>query len=233
MKNKKVLFFDLDDTLITCSGYYDEVEKKIANEIYKHNKQYSIEEIRKKYNEIQEENVKKRGYGPENFTISAMQVASEIMGYDYFKLKIGDKIEEFTKVLFDLPVELIDGVEETIKYLHDKGYELNILTKGMEDVQRKRVENLAIKDYFNGYEIVKYKDKNDYLNVLNKYKLEPENCYMIGNSPKADINEAKLAGLNTIYIPNEYTWGYEEDGIIEEGPETKTLSRIEEMMNIL
>ena len=33
--------------------------------------------------------------------------------------------------------------------------------------------------------------------------------------------------------PNEYTWGYEEDGIIEEGPETKTLSRIEEMMNIL
>ena len=31
MKNKKVLFFDLDDTLITCSGYYDEVEITMPN----------------------------------------------------------------------------------------------------------------------------------------------------------------------------------------------------------
>ena len=68
---------------------------------------------------------------------------------------------------------------------------------------------------------------------LKKYKLEPQNCYMIGNSPKGDINEAKKAGLNTIYIPNEHTWNYEEEKISLEKPETSVLNNILEIKNIL
>ena len=146
---------------------------------------------------------------------------------------MAEYIEKECAILYDLPMELIDGVEETVKYLYDKGYNMNIITKGMQDVQEKRVSKLTIKKYFKKYEIVGHKEKDDYIHITEKYGLEPNDCYMIGNSPKGDINEAKLAGFNTIYIPNEHTWGYENEEILDCEPETKVLSSITQMMEIL
>lgn len=233
MIKNKVLFFDLDDTLIKCSGYYYEIEDKVAQKILEYSDKYKFKEIKEMFNTMQANNLIEHGYGPENFRISLMQIASEIIGYNFFKDNISEYIKELTEPLYDSPIELLDDVEETIDYLYNKGYEMYIITKGMKDVQKRRVEKLSINHYFKDYEIVKHKEKSDYIEILKKLKLEPEICYMIGNSPKGDINEAKQAGLNTIYIPSKYTWGCENEEISKQKPETKILSRISEIKNIL
>ena len=102
----------------------------------------------------------------------------------------------------------------------------------MEDVQKRRVEALSIKKYFADYTIVKHKTKSDYEEILKKYNLKPEDCYMIGNSPKGDINEAKKAGFNTVYIPNEHTWSYEDEKVDDALPKTNVLKNIKEIKNI-
>lgn len=230
---KKHLFFDLDDTLIKCSGYFYDVEDVVAKKILEYNKQYTYDEIRIKFNEKQFENLEKHGYGPANFECSLMQVAYEMIGYEFFSDNIQSFIKKESEILYNGDIELIEGAKEVVEYLYDKGYEMSIITKGMEDVQTKRVEGLSIKNYFKDYHIVKHKLKEDYEELLKEYKLEPQNCYMIGNSPKGDINEAKKAGLNTIYIPNEHTWNYEEEQISEEAPVTNILKNIVEIKNIL
>jgi putative hydrolase of the HAD superfamily len=230
--NNKVLFFDLDDTLIKCSGYYYEVEDRILSKFIEYNPSYTLKELKKTFNDKQWSNVKDHGYGPPNFMYSAMQIGAEIVGYNFFKDNLIDFINNEVKPLFDSPLELLDGVEETVRYLHDKGYRMSIITKGANDVQKNRVEKLSINQFFNSYEIVKHKEKDDYLTILEKYKLDAENCYMIGNSPKGDINEAKLAGFKTIFIPNEHTWEYEDVKIIENGPKTIILNNIKELIKI-
>ena len=90
-----------------------------------------------------------------------------------------------------------------------------------------------IKNYFKDYHIVKHKLKSDYEEILKSCKLEADNCFMIGNSPKGDINEAKLAGLNTIFIPNDQTWSSEDEAISEALPKTFELENILEMKMIL
>ena len=229
---KKHLFFDLDDTLIKCSGYFYDVEDVVAKKILEYTDAYSYTEIKVKFNEKQFANLEKHGYGPQNFECSLMQVACEIIGYDFFKDNIQSFIKNEAEVLYNGDIELIDGAEETVEYLYKKGYEMSIITKGMQDVQKKRVESLSIKKYFKDYHIVKHKLKSDYEELLKEYKLKPEDCYMIGNSPKGDINEAKKAGLNTIYIPNEHTWNYEDEEISEDAPKTNVLENIMEIKNI-
>lgn len=229
---KKHLFFDLDDTLIKCSGYFYEIEDVVAKKILEYTRKYTYDEIRNQFNKKQFENIEKYGYGPLNFECSIMQATYEIIGFEFFKDNLQDFIKKETKMLYNQKIELIDGVKESIKYLYDKGYEMSIITKGMEDVQRKRVEGLSIKKYFKDYHIVKHKLKSDYEELLNKYNLKPEECYMIGNSPKGDINEAKKAGLNTVYIPNEHTWSYEDEEISMEKPETSVLNNILDIKNI-
>ena len=135
----KHLFFDLDDTLIKCSGYFYDVEDVVAKKILEYNLEYTYDEIRKIFNEKQFENLEKHGYGPQNFECSLMQVAYEIIGYDFFKDDIQSYIKKESEVLYNGEVELIDGAKETIEYLFKKGYEMSIITKGMEVVQKKNV----------------------------------------------------------------------------------------------
>lgn len=230
---EKTLFFDLDDTLIKCSGYYDEVEDRVISELCKYTNDYNYDELRKAFNIRQAENLLEYGYGPKNYVLSLKQIAEETTNENYEKYNLAEYIEKECAILYDLPMELLDGVEETVKYLYNKGYDMNIITKGMQEVQEKRVSKLTIKKYFKKYEIVGHKEKDDYIHITEKYGLDPNTCYMIGNSPKGDINEAKLAGFNTIYIPNEHTWGYENEEILDCEPETKVLSSITQMMEIL
>ena len=230
---KKHLFFDLDDTLIKCSGYFYDVEDLVAEKILEYTKKYTHEEIKKEFNKQQYANMEEHGYGPSNFECSLMQVAYKLVGYDFFKDNLQDFIKDEAKILYNGDIELIDGAKESVEYLYNKGYEMSIITKGMKDVQKRRVEELSIKNYFKDYHIVKHKLKSDYEELLKIYNLKPEQCYMIGNSPKGDINEAKKAGLNTIYIPSEHTWNYEDEKIIELEPITNVLNNITEITNIL
>ena len=89
----KHLFFDLDDTLIKCSGYFYDVEDVVAKKILEYNRKYTYDEIILKFNVKKIENIDKHGFGPQNFECSLMQVASEIIGYEFFR----DDIQSFIK----------------------------------------------------------------------------------------------------------------------------------------
>ena len=41
-----------------------------------------------------------------------------------------------------------------------------------------------------------------YQSVISKYDLLPDATWMIGNSPKSDINPALAAGLNAVFVPH-------------------------------
>lgn len=229
----KYLFFDMDDTLIKCSGYFYDVEDIVAKKLLEYTDKYSFEKIKNMFNAKQLENIDEHGYGPDNFKFSLMQVGSEIAGYYFFSDNLSSFIEETAKVLYESPIELIDGVKETIEYLYEKGYDMYIITKGSKKVQTDRFERLPIRKCFKDYYIVKHKLKSDYEEILKSCNLEPKNCFMIGNSPKGDINEAKLAGLNTIYIPNGDTWAPEDEVISDALPKTYELKNFIEMKDVL
>ena len=44
---------------------------------------------------------------------------------------------------------------------------------------------------------------------MEKYGLVREQTWMIGNSPKSDINPALEAGLHAVFVPHNNTWELE------------------------
>jgi putative hydrolase of the HAD superfamily len=42
-------------------------------------------------------------------------------------------------------------------------------------------------------------------------KMDPAATWMVGNSPKSDINPALAAGLAAVLVPNENTWSLERE----------------------
>jgi putative hydrolase of the HAD superfamily len=112
-------------------------------------------------------------------------------------------------------MEIIAGVTETLQYLAPK-HHLIMMTKGNLTEQSSKIERSGLKEYFSAIEIVAEKDVATYRSIIDKYGLAPDSSWMIGNSPKSDINPAIAAGLNAIFVPHDNTWILEHEEVCSE-----------------
>ncbi len=52
-----------------------------------------------------------------------------------------------------------------------------------------------------------------YAQLVQDRSLIPDRTWMIGNSPKSDINPALAVGLNAVFVPHAHTWVLERQEI--------------------
>ena len=110
-------------------------------------------------------------------------------------------------------IHVSTGVEETLEYLVTR-HDLTICTKGQSEEQKLKVDRSGLAVYFGHCEIVPEKHPGAYRELIEKRGLAPESTWMIGNSPKSDINPALEVGLNAVYIPHQHTWQLEHEPVV-------------------
>ena len=77
--------------------------------------------------------------------------------------------------------------------------------------------------YFEHIEILAEKDEDAYRELRSHHGLEASDTWMIGNSPKSDINPSLAAGLHAIFIPHDFTWVLEHEVVNQPGPSQRLL----------
>ena len=120
------------------------------------------------------------------------------------------------------------GVPETLPLLHAKN-RLIVVTKGRSDEQLGKLDRSGLARYFHATEVVFEKHVETYWNLMQKHGLAGDTTWMIGNSPRSDINPAKAAGLGTVFIPYHTRWQHELEEIAANGPETLVLESFAEL----
>jgi len=110
-------------------------------------------------------------------------------------------------------MEVIDGVAETLEYLAGR-HDLTLFTKGHSDEQRLKMDRSGLGRYFQHLAIVKEKDTPAYRRLVAERGMDPAATWMIGNSPKSDVNPALEAGLNAVFVPHAHTWVLEKQDIV-------------------
>jgi putative hydrolase of the HAD superfamily len=146
----------------------------------------------------------KHGYGLHSFAHSLV-ATFEKLSVDPVTPELHERIHSFAHQIADHPIEIIPGVTETLAYLKPR-HRLVLMTKGHPDEQAGKVERSGLKEYFAAVEIVAEKDEATYRSAIGKYGLEPSSTWMVGNSPKSDINPALSAGLHAVFVPHDNTW---------------------------
>jgi putative hydrolase of the HAD superfamily len=126
------------------------------------------------------------------------------------------RIMSFTEQILQHPIEIIAGVEQTLEYLAGR-HSLTLFTKGDPEEQKLKLDRSGLAVYFGHTAIVKEKDTASYAALIRERQLNPAHTWMIGNSPKSDINPALAAGLHAVFVPHERTWGLEL-AELREGP---------------
>jgi putative hydrolase of the HAD superfamily len=98
-----------------------------------------------------------------------------------------------------------------------------MVTKGDITEQSGKVERSGLASYFAAIEIVAEKNVAAYQAIAEKYELARERTWMVGNSPKSDINPALSAELNAIFVPHDNTWVLEHEEVLSNGFSGKLL----------
>ncbi|MGO4819943.1 MULTISPECIES: HAD family hydrolase [unclassified Flavobacterium] len=205
MTNFKVIAFDADDTLFVNETYFAETEEKFCSLMSDY---LSKQSISQELFKVEIDNLKTYGYGIKGYILSMIEAAMNISN-NTIPIEVIGKIIQYGKELTEKPIELLDGVEETLEALHGK-YKLVVATKGDLLDQRRKLHNSGLGKYFHHIEVMSDKKEKDYLDLIKRLEIQPEEFFMIGNSLKSDILPVLEIGGHAVHIPFHTTWEHEK-----------------------
>ena len=217
--NPQTFLIDADDTLWENNVYF---ERAIADFIsFLNHRERSPAEIREILNEVERECIVTHGYGLPSFTRSLVKTF-ERLSVEPITPALHEAIHGFARTIAEQPVRVLPRVMETLEYLRER-HHLILVTKGNFPEQSGKVERSGLKHFFRQVEIVPEKNTSTYENIVDHHRLAREQTWMVGNSPKSDINPALAADLNAIFVPHDDTWVLEHEELAEAKPPARLM----------
>jgi putative hydrolase of the HAD superfamily len=203
------LIVDADDTLWENNIYFERAFDEFID--FLAHSCLGPREIRAILDEIETANAKIHGYGSKNFGHNLRECYRRLCERE---VSDGDlaTVMSFAERILECPMEVIEGVAETLPDLMSR-HDLTLFTKGHPDEQKLKLDRSGLGAYFTHTAIVKEKDCAAYGRLVEERGFDPRRTWMIGNSPKSDINPALEYGLNAVFVPHERTWGLEKEKI--------------------
>ena len=153
-------------------------------------------------------NLRTYGYGIKGFMLSMVESAIEVTKGAIPAADI-EEILRFGRLMFEHPVELIEGARETIETLRARDHEVWLISKGDLFDQESKIARSGLADLFHRIEIVSEKDEATYRRLLHRQGVGVEEFAMAGNSMRSDVLPVAAIGARAFYIPHELTWIHE------------------------
>ena len=214
MQEPQYLLVDADDTLWENNIYFEEAFAQFVD--FLDHSTLDAQQVRAVLDEIELANSRIHGYGSLNFARNLQQCYQKLAERDIRPEDL-ETVKGFALRILEQPLVLIEGVEETLAEL-SRRHDLTLFTKGHPDEQRMKIDRSGLGRYFRHTAIVKEKDRASYEALVRERGLDPRRTWMIGNSPKSDINPALEAGLNAVFVPHARTWTLERTRLRRPGP---------------
>jgi putative hydrolase of the HAD superfamily len=206
---RQTLLIDADDTLWENNIYFERAIARFISFLNHH--EFSPEQVREVLNDVERECIVKHGYGLHSFS-HALVDTFERLSVQPVTPELHAQITSFAHTVADHPVELLPEVPQTLHYLSTR-HHLILVTKGAVPEQSGKIERSGLKEYFAATEIVAEKHPDAYHALVEKHSLARESTWMIGNSPRSDVNPALAAGLNAVFVPHGDTWILEHEEV--------------------
>jgi putative hydrolase of the HAD superfamily len=214
----QTLLIDADDTLWENNIYFERAIARFIEFLNHH--EFSPEQVRGVLNEVERECIVKHGYGLHSFGHALVNTFERLSPVPVTP-ELHAQVISFTHAIENHAIEFLPEVPETLQYL-SQDHRLILVTKGAVAEQSGKVDRSGLRKHFVAAEIVAEKEPEVYAHLADKYECNHRCTWMIGNSPKSDINPALAAGLNAVFIPHGDTWILEHEEL-NQAPEGQKL----------
>ena len=206
-----VIGFDADDTLWHNETIFEKVHEQYRALLARYHDAATVDRT---LFATEMRNLERYGYGVKGFTLSAIETAIELTDAKISAEEIR-RLIQLGQEMLQHPVELLEGVEETLRVLASR-HRLLLITKGDLRDQERKLARSELSGYFSAVEIVSEKNETVYRQILQRHTVTPDRFVMVGNSAKSDIMPVLALGGTGVHVPYHLTWAAE---LVEELPE--------------
>lgn len=205
-----VIGFDADDTLWHNESIFEKTHERYRALLAQYHNAATVDRT---LFATEMRNLDLYGYGVKGFTLSAIETAIELTAGRIRAEEIQQLIVLGRQMLAH-PVELLDGVEETLAALAGR-HRLLLITKGDLRDQERKLTKSRLAPHFRHVEIISEKNELTYAEVLRRHGVAVRRFLMVGNSLKSDILPVLALGGAGAHVPYHLTWAAER---VEEVP---------------
>lgn len=223
------LIFDADDTLWDSNIHFLEAFDNFAAAVGDAGLGLSRVEIHAAVRRAEIMLIKTHGYGRRPYIRALHQAADELAPAGHDGLR--DEIERIGAHLLERECALLPDVEPTLNDLAQR-HRLLMFTKGQRDEQLQKLARSGLGPLFDRVETPREKDVDAYRRLVHDAALDPSLTFMIGNSPRSDINPAVAAGLRAVFIPHPHTWELEHEEINDAGDRIIELTSFRRLVEV-
>lgn len=202
---ERTLLIDADDTLWENNIYYLRCTARFASLM--ESLGLDGQRARRLLEAAEREVIPTMGYGPEGY-IQAVGLAYERLAKEADLTPdpaCARKARACAEAILDAPMVLLEDVEYVLRALRPTS-RLVLVTKGDAHHQSRKLQRSGLSPLFDATYILEEKDAEAYRRILRELALDRESTWMVGNSPRSDINPAVEAGLGAVLIPHDHTW---------------------------
>lgn len=199
-----ILWFDLDNTLLEFSNSSHKAFSALCKEIGLEEQEDSYATYHK-INKVEWKRFEQGEITQDQLKHSRFQNYFDHIGFDFNGLSANGI---YLKHIIEFPF-YVDGVEDLLEHVHKSGYTSSIVTNGMKEVQRPRINKCGWDHYFDHIfvsdEMGIAKPQVEYFNHCLKASGNPKksDIIVIGDTLESDILGAKRAGITSCWInPN-------------------------------
>jgi putative hydrolase of the HAD superfamily len=203
----QTLLVDADDTLWENNIYFERAITSFVS--YLDHRVHTAEEVRSHLNQVEHDTIRTHGYGLHSFRQSLIACFEQLTDTPMTDEK-HRRIESFAQSIAEQEIELLPNVAPTLSELATR-HRLILVTKGDQTEQTDKLHRSGLAAHFTAVEVLPEKHHQAYLSLASQHGCDACKTWMIGNSPRSDVNPALSAGLNAIFIPHDFTWVLEHE----------------------
>jgi putative hydrolase of the HAD superfamily len=205
VRTRQHLIIDGDDTLWENNVFFEDAAEAFID--FLDHSSLSREQVRAALDEVERLNLATHGYGSAAFGRNLQETYRRLAERDIETADLEHLLELARRVVAG-PMQLRPGVEETLAELVRR-HDLTLFTKGEQDEQSLKVERSGLAGHFERVVVTPEKDVAAYTGLVAEHGFDPDATWMVGNSPKSDINPSLEAGIRAVFIPHPRTWSLE------------------------
>lgn len=205
MKARQHLVIDGDDTLWENNIFFEAAAEDFID--FLDHSTLTRDQVRAALDEVERANLASHGYGSVAFGRNLQETFRRLAQRPVSEEDM-EHLTELGRRVVSQPVQLLPGVAETLAALAER-HDLTLFTKGEHEEQSMKVERSGLAGHFERVVVTPEKDVAAYQALVDRHRFDIEATWMVGNSPRSDVNPPLAAGLGAVFIPHPNTWALE------------------------
>jgi len=211
MRPRQHLVIDGDDTLWENNIFFEDAAESFID--FLDHSSLTRDQVRTALDEVERLNIGNHGYGSAAFGKNLQETYRRLAERNVQPDDL-EHLMELARQVVSQPMQLRPGVAETLADLASR-HDLTLFTKGEQEEQSLKVERSGLARHFDRVVITPEKDVPAYNELVARHGFDPVATWMVGNSPRSDINPPLAAGLGAVFIPHPRTWSLEVVEVVE------------------